>query len=44
MIMGNEHKKYRKAALRLYRFLILVCTVALIAAVIYAYFRQEVPA
>ncbi|MEJ2583966.1 MAG: hypothetical protein P8Z38_02635 [Robiginitalea sp.] len=40
--MADKHKTYRKIARKLYRFLIVLCTLVLIAAVIYAYFEGEV--
>ena len=42
--MANRHKNYRKTARRLYRILIVLCTLALIAAVVYAYFESADPA
>jgi hypothetical protein len=39
--MPDKHKKYRVIARKLYRFLIVICTLALIAAVLYAYFMED---
>ena len=39
--MSDAHKKYRSIAHKLYRFLIVVCTLALIAAVLYVYFVED---
>ena len=38
--MRDEHKKYWIMARKLYRLLIVLCALALIAAVIFAYSRE----
>jgi hypothetical protein len=39
--MPDKHKNYWIMARKLYRLLIVLCTLALMAAIIYAYFREE---